>query len=94
MKKIVKLTENDLTSIVKRVINENDRVYGYDNIKSLEKNLKDDEYIDLDDSSGELSGSIVNKMEYVRKMLRYAVDNESWGAVGRVLSFIDNEIMK
>jgi hypothetical protein len=32
-------------------------------------------------------------MEYVRKMLRYAVDNESWGAVGRVLSFIDNEIM-
>ena len=40
MKKIVKLTENDLTRIVKRVINENDRVYGYDNIKSLEKNLK------------------------------------------------------
>jgi hypothetical protein len=25
-------------------------------------------------------------------MLRYAVDNESWGAVGRVLSFIDNEM--
>ena len=47
MKKIVKLTENDLTRIVKRVINENDRVYGYDNIKSLEKNLKDDEYIEM-----------------------------------------------
>ena len=92
MKKIVKLTENDLTRIVKRVINENDRVYGYDNIKSLEKNLKDDEYIDLDDSSGDLSGSIVGKMEYVRKMLRHAVDNESWSGVERALSFIDSEM--
>jgi hypothetical protein len=92
MKKIVKLTENDLTRIVKRVINENDRVYGYDNIKSLEKNLKDDEYIDLDDSSGDLSGSIVGKMEYVRKMLRYAVDNKSWSGVERALSFIDSEM--
>lgn len=92
MKKIVKLTENDLTRIVKRVINENDRVYGYDNIKSLQKNLKDDEYIDLDDSSGDLSGSIVGKMEYVRKMLRYAVDNESWSGVERALSFIDNQM--
>lgn len=92
MKKIVKLTENDLTRIVKRVINENDRVYGYDNIKSLEKNLKDDEYIDLDDSSGDLSGSIVGKMEYLRKMLQYAVDNESWSGVGRALSFIDSQM--
>jgi hypothetical protein len=92
MKKIVKLTENDLTRIVKRVINENDRVYGYDNIKSLEKNLKDDEYIDLDDSSGDLSGSIVGKIEYLRKMLRYAVDNESWSGVERALSFIDSEM--
>ena len=92
MKKIVKLTENDLTRIVKRVINENDRVYGYDNIKSLEKNLKDDEYIDLDDSSGDLSGSVVGKMEYLRKMLRYAVDNESWSGVRRALSFIDDEM--
>ena len=92
MKKIVKLTENDLTRIVKRVINENDRVYGYDNIKSLEKNLKDDEYIDLDDSSGDLSGSIVGKIEYLRKMLRYAVDNESWSGVERALSFIDGEM--
>ena len=92
MKKIVKLTENVLTRIVKRVINENDRVYGYDNIKSLEKNLKDDEYIDLDDSSGDLSGSIVGKIEYLRKMLRYAVDNESWSGVERALSFIDSEM--
>ena len=92
MKKIVKLTENDLTRIVKRVINENDRVYGYDNIKSLEKNLKDDEYIDLDDSSGDLSGSIVGKIEYLRKMLRYAVDNERWSGVERALSFIDSEM--
>ena len=92
MKKIVKLTENDLTRIVKRVINENDRVYGYDNIKSLEKNLKDDEYIVLDDSSGDLSGSIVGKIEYLRKMLRYAVDNESWSGVERALSFIDNQM--
>ena len=76
----------------KRVIIENDRVYGHDNIKSLEKNLKDDEYIDLDDSSGELSGSVVSKMEYIRKMLRRAVDNQSWGGVERVLSFIDNQM--
>ena len=54
MKRVIKLTESDLTRIVKKVINENDRVYGGGDIKNLYDKLNDDEHIHLDDSSGEL----------------------------------------
>ena len=40
MKKVIKLTESDLTRIVKKVINENDRVYGGRDIKNLYDDLK------------------------------------------------------
>ena len=46
MKKIIKLTESDLTRIVRRVINENDRVYGGGNIKNLYDKLNDDKHSD------------------------------------------------
>jgi 2-hydroxy-3-keto-5-methylthiopentenyl-1-phosphate phosphatase len=92
MKKIVRLTENDLARIVKLVINENDRVYGGDKIKDLYNNLKDDEYVSLDDASGDLSGSIVSKVEYVKKMLRNAIREENWNKVQNAILFMDSKM--
>ena len=92
MSKVVKLTESDLTKIVNRVINEQERVYGGDNIKKLYDNLKDDEYVSLDDVSGDLSGSIVSKVEYVKKMLRNAIREENWSKVQNAILFMDSKM--
>jgi hypothetical protein len=89
MKKVIKLTESDLTRIVKKVINENDRVYGGSDIKKLYDNLKDDEHVHLDDSSGDLSGEVVSKIEYVRRMLMSAIREENWSKVQNTILFID-----
>lgn len=92
MSKTIRLTEADLTKIVNRVINEQERVYGGDNIKKLYNNLKDNEYVSLDDSSGDLSGSIVSKVEYVKKMLRDAIREENWSKVERAILFMDSKM--
>ena len=89
MKKVIRLTEDDLNKIVKRVINENDRVYGGSNIEKLYNNLKDDEYVHLDDTSGELSGDVVSKIEYVKRMLKSAIREENWSKVENTILFID-----
>jgi hypothetical protein len=89
MKKVIKLTESDLTRIVRKVINENDRVYGGSNIEKLYNNLKDDEYVHLDDTSGELSGDVVSKIEYVRRMLMSAIREKNWSKVQNTILFID-----
>ena len=92
MKKVIKLTESDLTRIVRRVINENDRVYGGGDIKNLYDKLNDDEYVHLDDSSGELSGTVVSKIEYVKRMLKSAIQEENWSKVKNTIFFIDTMI--
>jgi hypothetical protein len=89
MKKVIKLTESDLTRIVRKVINENDRVYGGSDIKKLYDNLKDDEHVHLDDSSGDLSGEVVSKIEYVRRMLMSAIREKNWSKVQNTILFID-----
>ena len=81
------LIENKITSQSK--INEEDRVYGSSNIKNLYDKLKDDENVHLDDSSGELSGTIVSKMEYVKRMLKSAIQEKNWNKVEDAIFFID-----
>jgi len=88
MKKTIKLTEKDLTRIVKRILNEDDRVYGHDKIKGLYDKLGDSDDVYLDDSSGDLSGEIVSKKEYLANMLKRAVDNEDWSLVDRAISYL------
>ena len=92
MGKVVRLTESDLTRIVRKAINENDRVYGGSDIKKLYNDLKDDEYVHLDDSSGDLSGEVVSKIEYVRRMLKSAIREENWSKVQNTILFIDSMI--
>ena len=89
MKKIVKLTESDLTRLVKKVINENERVYGVDNVKKLYDTLKDDESVYLNDDGDELSGEIVSKIEYVRRMLKTALDKKDWTIVNSAIRYIE-----
>ena len=92
MSKVVKLTESDLNRIVKRVIKENEFEYGHENIKKLYDKLGDDEYVSLDDSSGDLSGSIVSKVEYVKIMLRNAIREKNWSKVQNAISFMDSKM--
>ena len=89
MKKIIRLTESDLTRIVKRAINESDRVYGHEDINKLYSNLGDDEDVWLDDSSGDLSGEVVKKIDYVKDMLAMAVKKQDWSMVGRAINYMD-----
>ena len=89
MEKIIRLTESDLSRIVNRVINESDRMYGHDEISKLYSNLGDDEDVELSDESGELSGQVVKKIEYVKNMLERAIENENWEMVTRAKSYLD-----
>jgi hypothetical protein len=88
MKKIVRLTESDLTRIVERIVNESDRVYGHQEINKLYPKLSDDEDVWLDDSSGDLSGQIVKKIDYVKDMLAMAVKKQDWSMVGRAINYL------
>jgi hypothetical protein len=88
MKKIIKLTENDLHRIVKEVLIENERVFGHQNIKGLYDKLNDTEEVYLDDTTGDLSGEIISKKDYVTNMLKRAVEKEDWSLVSRAISYL------
>jgi hypothetical protein len=88
MKKIIKLTENDLHRIVKKVLIENERVFGHQNIKGLYDKLNDTEEVYLDDTTGDLSGEIISKKDYVTNMLKRAVEKEDWSLVSRAISYL------
>jgi hypothetical protein len=89
MKKIVKLTESDLSRIVSHVLNESDRMYGHDDISKLYSTMGDDEDVELSDESGELSGQVVKKIDYVKNMLGRAIENEDWEMVRRTMNYLD-----
>ena len=92
MKKTIRLTESDLTRIVKRAINESDRAYGHEEIGKLYSKLGDDEDVELSDESGELSGGIVKKIDYVKNMLRKAIENEDWDMVRRTINYLNMKL--
>ena len=92
MEKISKLRQVIREELSKHILNENDRAYGHEAISNLYSKLKDDEYVELDDSSGDLSGSIVSKIEYVKNLLKKAIDKKDWGSVHSAISFIDTQI--
>jgi len=88
MKKIIRLTEKDLSKLVKKVLVEGDIEYGSDKIKGLYDKLSDTEDVYLDDSSGDLSGQVVSKKDYLTRMLKKAIDNEDWDLVSRAISYL------
>jgi hypothetical protein len=51
--------------------------------------LGDDEDVWLDDSSGDLSGEVVKKIDYVKDMLKMSVKKQDWSMVGRAINYMD-----
>ena len=49
----------------------------------------DDESVYLNDDGDELSGEIVSKIEYVRRMLKTALDNKDWTIVNSAIRYIE-----
>jgi hypothetical protein len=69
-----------------------ERVYGSDEIRKLQSKIGPDEWISLDDTSGELSGEKVSKIEYVKIMLRRAIEEKNWTLVSNAILFIDTQM--
>ena len=88
MKKIIRLTENDLVRLVNRVLVEGGIKYGSDEIRRLYDKLSDTDDVYLDDSSGDLSGQVVSKKEYLTRMLNKAIADENWNLVSQAISYL------
>jgi hypothetical protein len=69
-----------------------ERVYGSDEIRKLQSKIGPDEWISLDDTSGELSGEKVSKIEYVKIMLKRAIEEKNWTLVSNAILFIDTQM--
>ena len=74
------MKKSELQQIIKEEIQNTLKAYGSQNISKLTPGSDEDIY--LDDTSGELSGQVVKKIEYVQNMLKNAIDKEDWGIVG------------
>jgi len=93
MGKVIRLTEEGLTKLVKRIIKESgDDLYSGDNLKNLYSNLSDDEDVSLSDTTGTLYGRRVSKKEYLENMLKDAIDNEDWGKVHHAISYLKSKM--
>jgi ribosome biogenesis protein Nip4 len=93
----MKISLNELKNLVKSTLKEmededSNVAYGYEDIKKLRSKLKSDEYVMLDDSSGELRGKIVKKHEYVLNMLNDAKRKQDWAKVENAMSFIRTQM--
>jgi hypothetical protein len=66
MKRIIKLTESDLTKIIRKITESDEFKYGHEKINKLYDKIGDDEDVKLDDSGGDLSGKIVKKIEMLK----------------------------
>jgi len=88
--KNVKLSETKLDNIVRQVISEIRRHgYGWQEIDSISNDLNNDEDVWLSDNSGELSGEVVRKTQYLKNMLNEAILKEDWSLVHRAILYLD-----
>jgi hypothetical protein len=93
MGKVIRLTEDGLARLIKRIIKESgDDLYSGDNLKNLYSNLSDDEDVSLSDTTGTLYGRKVSKKEYLENMLIDAIDNEDWGKVHHAISYLKSKM--
>ena len=84
---------NQIRSILRESVSENREIaLGYEEIDALEKTLKPDEYVWLDDRTGDLTGEKVTKKEYLKRMLRRAVDDKKWDKVQSAILFLDTQL--
>ena len=92
-KKKVILTESKLTEIITSIILENKREgWGHNEIDDLYLGLGDDEDVHLSDTTGDLKGQVVNKKEYLKRMLMSAYEEKNWGKVHHAILYIESKM--
>jgi len=80
----------NLSDIIDKIISENRRhAYGHQEIGGLYDDLGQDDDVYLSDNTGDLRGEVVTKKEYLRNMLKDAINKQEWGIVHRAISYID-----
>jgi hypothetical protein len=72
---------------MKKADNFNSGKWLIENKITLQSKINENVY--LDDSSGELSGAVVSKMEYVKQILKSAIQEKNWNKVEDAIFFID-----
>jgi hypothetical protein len=95
MKKEIELKiRNKIRNILNESLNKENKelAFGHEEIDNLEKTLKPDEHIWLDDRTGNLTGEKVSKKEYLKRMLKRAMDEKKWSTVGSAILFLDTQI--
>jgi len=85
--------EIKLRNKIRSILSENrELALGHEEISALEKSLKQNEYVWLDDRTGDLTGEKVTKKEYLKRMLRRAVDDKKWDKVQSAILFLDTQL--
>ena len=74
------MKKSELQQLIKEEIQNVLKTYGSQNISKLTPGSDEDIY--LDDTSGELSGEVVSKKEYLERMLKKAANQKDWKLVG------------
>ncbi len=88
-----KKLEIKLRNKIRSILSENrELALGHEEISALEKSLKQNEYVWLDDRTGDLTGEKVTKKEYLKRMLRRAVDDKKWDKVQSAILFLDTQL--
>ena len=75
-------------------LNENSEnvAFGGNEITRLLKTLGPDEDVWLDDSTGDLSGRIVKKSDYVARMLNDAIQDKDWEKVRNAMLYLKTQM--
>lgn len=82
-----------IQKLIKETLEEgNELAHGNQEIEAMQKTLKSDEYIWLDDTTDVLIGQKVTKKEYMKRMLKSALETKKWEKVQNAISFLDSQL--
>ncbi len=83
------MKKSELQQIIKKEIQNASKAYGSD-IKNLTP--KDNEVVWLDDNTGELSGEVVTKKEYLSRMLQKALNKKDWSIISAAKLYLQTQL--
>jgi HEAT repeat protein len=83
------MKKSELQQIIKEEIQNTLKAYGSQEISKLTPGSEEDIY--LDDTSGELSGEVVKKSEYLERMLEKAIKKKDWNIVMSAISYLKSK---
>lgn len=77
---------------IRDLIKEVEIAYGQEEIEDLQKSVGPNEYVWLDDRTGELTGQKVTKKEYLKRMLKYGLERKKWDKINAAILFLDTQM--